>query len=108
MDPDATWTRLCQALIDGDSSEAGDAAEDLAEWIAKEGAVPDALLAHYKTWGVIAPPPAVHSYAVRYGPTASPPAATFVAYCDCGWTSILRGTRGDASADGAAHARSVS
>lgn len=43
MDPNACWKRLCDALREGDTEEAANAAEDLAEWIKKGGFLPEAL-----------------------------------------------------------------
>lgn len=43
MDPNATWQRLIDALEEGDSGEAAEAAQILAEWIGNHGFVPKGL-----------------------------------------------------------------
>lgn len=43
MDPNACYKRLVDALADGDVREASDAADDLYDWLRKDGFVPDAL-----------------------------------------------------------------
>lgn len=43
MDPNACWKRLLEAIVDGDTDEARDAAEDLTEWVAKGASVPPFL-----------------------------------------------------------------
>lgn len=45
MDPDAAFTQLLHDLAAGEVEDARDAAEDLAEWIARGGYLPAALTA---------------------------------------------------------------
>jgi len=43
MDPNECWKRLLDALYEGDDGAAGDAAQDLAQWIEREGFLPGGL-----------------------------------------------------------------